>query len=87
MARRQKRLPAKVRVNFDMDRKEYTEFKKLCEAADTDASKAMRQLVRGFIKRRAKESFAKAVVRESGMEKLSDPDMPETQDEKIENVA
>lgn len=74
MSKKKKSAPSSVRVNFDMDRSDWDAFKKLCEASDTDASKALRQLVRAFTKQRANEKFGKSLVREEGMEKLREPE-------------
>lgn len=79
MAKKKKTGPSTVRVNFDMDRSDWDEFKKLCESSDTDASKALRQLVRSFTKQRTNEKFGKAIVKEEGMEKLRDPEEMEVE--------
>lgn len=87
MAKRKRSLPSTVRVNFDMDRPDWDVFKKLCEASDTDASKALRQLVRSFVKQRTNEKFGKAIVKEEGMEKLRDPEEMEVENSAAASVA
>jgi len=65
-----------VRVNFELDKDEYAELKQLVQQGNSDISKCMRSLVREFLRRDEKDTFAKSIVVEVGADKLDVPALP-----------